>query len=251
MTSLGARARTGLPPSRQEALDAAGRLVGAGFGLVSRLRGGKAVHPDGVVHAGRLRIYGNSAPPPEATLLREPAEHEAIVRFSRSIGLPRPVPDLLGISLRLPDVHGPGRHQDIMAVTSIDAPIAHHVFVPARDFQQRVYSSSLPYRSGDETYLLGFRPTAASPRPDGRDEHDRLARAAATGALRFELCVSPIMGAFQPVGELRIGEQLPPAYDATHFNPWNTGGGLEPSGVLNRLRDYAYPESQAGWEGTR
>jgi hypothetical protein len=27
----------------------------------------------------------------------------------------------------------------------------------------------------------------------------------------------------------------------------NCGGGLEPVGVLNRLRDFAYPLSQAAW----
>ncbi len=35
--------------------------------------------------------------------------------------------------------------------------------------------------------------------------------------------------------------------DAIQMNPFNTGGGLEPAGFLNRLRDYAYPLSQAGW----
>jgi hypothetical protein len=249
--ALGARARRDLAPGPRAALDVAGRVVGLGFGVVSRLRGGKAVHPDGVVHAGTLRVWGDHSAPVAAPLLREPAEHEAIVRFSRSVGLPRPVPDLLGISLRLPGVFGPGRHFDLLAVTSIDAPVAHHFFVPATDFQQRVYSSSLPYRSGRESYLLGFRAAPGSPRPEGEDEYDRLARAAATGRMRFELCVSPLSGTFTPVAELRIGDRLDQALDATHFNPWNAGGGIAPSGLLNRLRDYAYPLSQAGWEGTR
>ena len=251
MHELGARARGDLAPPARAALDVSGRVVGAVFAAVSRVRGGKAVHPDGVVHEGRLRIAGTLAAPAAAPLLREPAEHRAIVRFSRSVGLPRPIPDLLGISLRLPDVFGPGRHQDVMAVTSVDLPLAHHVFVPATDFQQRVYSSSLPYRSGARTYLLGFRAAPGSPRPDGEDEYDRLARAAQTGRLRFELCYAPVNGRFTPVAELRIGERLPQELDATHFNPWNAGGGIEPTGFLNRLRDYAYPESQDGWERAR
>ena len=250
MSEHGARARTGLSPARRTAMDAAGRLAGVVFGAVSRARGGKAVHPDGVVHAGTLRVWGDPTAPP-APLLREPGEHGAIVRFSRSAGLPRPLPDLLGISLRLPDVFGAGRHLDVMAVTSVDAPVVHHVFVPATDFQQRVYSSSLPYRSGARTYLLGFRAAPGSPRPDGEDEYDRLARAAQTGRLRFELCYAPVNGRFTPVAELRIGERLPQELDATHFNPWNAGGGIEPTGFLNRLRGYAYPESQAGWERAR
>jgi len=251
MPELGARARQDLAPPAQAAMNAAGRTVGAAFAVVSRLRGAKSLHPEGVVHEGVLRVYGNGVAPPAATLLREAAEHPAIVRFSRSIGLPRRVPDLLGISMRLPDVYGPGRHQDVLAVTSIDAPVAHHVFVPASDFQQRVYSTSLPYRSGASSYILGFRPLAASPRPPGHDEQDRLGRAAATGDLRFEFVLAPVMGSFAAVGELRIGDRLPPESDLTRFNPWNTGGGLELTGVLNRLRDYAYPLSQEGWQRAR
>jgi hypothetical protein len=56
-----------------------------------------------------------------------------------------------------------------------------------------------------------------------------------------------VWGRFRPVAELRVGDPLPPAADALRFNPWNTGGGLELTGVLNRLRDVAYPLSQRAW----
>lgn len=36
-------------------------------------------------------------------------------------------------------------------------------------------------------------------------------------------------------------------FDALRFNRFNSGGGLQPVGVLNRLRDYAYPLSQRAW----
>jgi hypothetical protein len=205
------------------------------------------VHPDGVVHRARLRVDGAPHAPQAADLLARPGDHEAVLRFSRSVGVPRPVPDLLGVSLRVVDAYGPGRHQDVMMVSSVDRPVLHHVFVPATDFQQRVYSSSLPYRAGDETFLLGVLPDPGSPRPDGDDEFDRLAAAAGTGRLSFVLAVAPVEGRFRPVGRLEVGEPLPPATDAMRFNPFNCGGGLEPTGFLNRLRDYAYPLSQAAW----
>lgn len=44
-----------------------------------------------------------------------------------------------------------------------------------------------------------------------------------------------------------MGDPLRPEVDALLFNPWNTGGGLEPAGFLNRLRDIAYPLSQRAW----
>lgn len=206
------------------------------------------MHPRGAVYEGLLRIAGVRGAPP-AALLGEPAEYDALVRFSRSVGLPRRVPDLFGIAVRLPDVYGPGRHQDFLTVTSVDAPLLHHFFVPVTDAQQATYSSSLPYRSANELFLVGFSPVPDSPRPAGSTLEERLERAAATGALRFSLVVSPMLGRFKPVGELSIGRRLPDGLEGLHFNPWNTGGGLEPAGILNRLRAYAYPASQEGWTG--
>lgn len=227
-------------------MDLAGYAAGAPFAVAAAVRGGKAVHPHGAVHEAVIAITGEHAPA-AAGLLREPNEHRALIRFSRSLGLPRPLPDLLGMSIRMPDVHGPGRHQDFMLVTSADAPILHHGFLPAADVWERPYTSSLPYRAGGDLFIVGAVPHEGGPRPDGEHELDRLAKAAATGELRFDLSVASPMGRFRPVGEIRIGARLPDELDAIQMNPWNTGGGLRPAGFLNRLRDYAYPLSQAGW----
>jgi hypothetical protein len=138
-----------------------------------------------------------------------------------------------------------------MLVTSADLPLVHHAFLPATDVQQRPYTSSLPYSAGGERFLIGALPDPASPRPDGGTELDRLDAAARTGRLRFQLAVAPVMGRFRPVAELRIGERLPGELDALRFNPWNTGGGLEPVGALNGARDRAYKLSQRAWRITR
>lgn len=230
--------------------NAIGTAVGGLLAALAAARRGKAVHPHGVVYAGRLLVTGAPDAPGGAALLSEPGEHEAIVRFSRSVGVPRPLPDLLGMSIRLPDVHGRDRHQDFLLVTSIDLPVAHHVFAPATDTQQRPYTSSLPYRSGDELYLVGALPDPSSPRPSGDDEFERLDRAAATGRLRFRFAVAPMMGRFRQIGELWISERLPDDLDALRFNPFNTGGGLVPAGSLNLARDRAYRLSQAAWRRT-
>ena len=123
----------------------------------------------------------------------------------------------------------------------------HHLFVPAGDLQQRPYSSSLPYRAGDDTLILGITPDPRSPRPEGRDEFERLERAASTGHLVFGLAAAPLGGRFRRLGSLHIEDRLPHALDALRFDPFNCGGGLRPVGTLNRLRDYAYPLSQAAW----
>ena len=236
-------------PSR--ALVTVGRLTGVLFKWMSRLRGAKAAHPAGTVYEAVLRVDGGAHVPPAATLLATPAEHRAVVRFSRSLGLPPRLPDLFGIAIRLPDVHGGGRHQDLLMVTSVDAPLLHHIFIPVTDPQQAPYSSSLAYRSGGKRFLVGVQPVAGSPRPPGRTVDEKLQLAAATGELHFALSIASLTGRFAPVGELRVGQRLPDDLNGIHFNPWNTGGGLVPAGVLNRLRAYAYPASQEGRDSVR
>jgi hypothetical protein len=244
---VGQRARDGLSAPARILVDGVGYGIAGVLAAVAAARAGKAVHPHGVVHEARLLVDGSPTAPTGAELLDTPGEHLAIMRFSRSLGLPRPLPDLLGVSLRVLDAYGAGRHQDVLAVSSVDLPVLHHGFVPAADVQQRPYTSSLPYRAGGRRFLLGVVPDPASPRPQGGDELDRLARAAATSRLAFGLAVAPLNGRFRRIGTLRVGRRLPPELDALRFSPFNCGGGLAPDGVLNRLRDYAYPLSQAAW----
>ena len=249
MARVGEIGRRGLAPAARVVIDGCGYGIAGLLAGIAAARGGKAVHPHGVVYEARLVVDGAQGAPLGSALLDTPAEHRAIMRFSRSLGLPRSVPDLLGVSLRVIDAYGSDRHQDVLMVSSVDLPVLHHGFVPARDVQQRPYSSSLPYRAGGRKFLLGVVPDPASPRPQGRDEFDRLARAAGGGRLFFGLAIAPVNGRFRRIGTLHVRERLPDALDALRFNPFNCGGGLEPVGLLNRLRDYAYPLSQAAWAG--
>jgi len=243
----GENARRGLTGAHRLAVDAAGFAVGGVLAGLAAVRGGKAVHPHGAVYEAVLVVPGRDEALGRAELFATAATRPALVRFSRSLGLPRPLPDLLGMSVRVLDAYGVDRHQDFLMVSSVDIPVAHHIFLPARDVQQRPYSSSLPYRVGSQTLLVGAVPRADSPRIEEGNELERLAAAAATGALAFDLAVAPVWGRFRPVAELRVGDPLPPETDALRFNPWNAGGGLEPTGVLNRMRDIAYPLSQRAW----
>ncbi len=249
MQGLGDHARHGLGRPRRIVVDLAGYGLGGLLAAIAAVRGAKAVHPAGAVYGARVTIEGAPAAPRTSELLSRPSTWRAVVRFSRSLGLPRPLPDLLGVSLRVLDAYGPRRHQDVLMVSSVDLPVLHHLFVPATDFQQRPYSSSLPYRAGDETFIVGVVPDRASPRPAGDDELDRLHRAAATGRLRFWLATAAVGGRFRNVGTLHVEDRLPDAVDALRFNPFNCGGGMRPLGTLNRLRDYAYPLARSSSRG--
>ena len=117
--------------------------------------------------------------------------------------------------------------------------------------QQRPYTSSLPYRAGGGLFLVGAVPRRDSPRPGGGDEFDRLHAAAATGRLAFDIAVAGVAGRFRRVGSLYVEGRLRPDLDALRFNPWNSGGGMEPAGWLNGARDRPYKLSQGAWRRTR
>jgi len=235
------------PAPGRLAADAAGVAIGTVLAGVGYLRRAKPVHPHGVTYRARLSVPGATAAPAASTLLGTPGEHDAIVRFSRSLGLPRPLPDLLGISIRVIDAYGRDRHQDLLLVTCGRRPVLHHVFLPARDVQQRPYSSAIPYVAGDRRFVVGALPDAGAPQPPGADAFGRLARAAATGRLTFGLAVAAVPGPFARVATIHVLDPLPDTLEGLRFSPFNSGGGLQPSGLLNRMRRTAYPLSQRAW----
>jgi hypothetical protein len=203
---------------------AGGAAGGVLFAGLSAVRRAKSLHPRGVVREATLTMNGTG--PEGSELLSSRHEHRALVRFSRALGLPAPLPDLLGMAIRVLDAYGPGRHQDLLLVTSADLPVIHHLFLPAAGARRRPYTSSLPYGADGERFLVGAVPAAEG----------------------FDLAVAPLMGRFSPVGRLVLGTRLPADANAIAFNVHDhTGGGLAPVGAINRMRDRAYSMSQWGW----
>jgi hypothetical protein len=213
------------------------------FQALSAARGKRAFHPHGLVFEATLTPYVRSSP--TGIEILDGGERRLLVRCSRALGLPEPVPDILGFAMRFPDAYGPGRHQDLLCVTSWDEPVAHHALVPATGFFERPYSSLLAYDTPLGTRLVGVLPVGSGPPLGPRLE--QIAEAARAGSGRFELALSPLMGRFGGVGSIRLGDQVPPDEgERLRFNPWNCGGGLRPTGPLMGLRDPAYAGSQRG-----
>ena len=223
-----------------------GTLSAVVFGLASAVRRAKILHPDGIAFEATLDVTGSGTGAP---LLDEPAQHTAIVRLSRSLGLPEPRTDFLGIAVRVLDAHGPGTCLDLLLITSGTAPVLRHTFAPAQSFDHPRYSSVLPYRVGSRTVLFGARPLRTAGGPTTL--LGELPEEVASGRLRFALEVAEVTGPWQQVGVLTLGEPLDPVGDERlRFNPANSGGGIEPAGVLQGLRRLAYLGSQAGWSAT-
>lgn len=210
------------------------------YRTLSRLRRKRGFHPFGVGFTGRLTPRGGAGF--GAPVLEREAEVQ--VRLSRALGLPEWLPEPYGLAFRIPHAHGSGKHQDFLLVTSASPPGGRHALLPGRGFCDLPYSTVLPYRVRGETVLLGARGSAPRPGPRLGDLRER-----ERGDLEFELAVAGLTGEWKPVARLALGERLPPEQtERLHFDPTNTGGGLELAGLLNKLRGPAYAASQEGRE---
>ena len=214
------------------------------FGGLSTLRRRRSLHPDGASYHATVRLDG-SGEPAGVPLLARPASHAALVRFSRGVGLPPAVPDVLGLALRLCDVHGPGRHQDLLMATSAKPPVLHHLLLPGvRGPFGQPYSTILPYRAGDSVRLFGALPLRR-PARDERSDLEEFTAAAARGEARFALAVAAPFRGWRAIGLIELGAPLEAEVgERLRFNPWNTGGGIRPAGPFQGLRDPAYSASQ-------
>ncbi len=207
---------------------------------LSRLRHRRGFHPFGAGFSARLTPEGGVGS--GATVFER--EAEVLVRLSRSLGLPEWIPEPYGLATRFPDAYGPDSHQDFLLVTSALPPGGRHALLPARGFCDLPYSTLLPYRLRGETVLIGARGLAARPGPKLGDLRER-----EHGELEFELTIAGLTGGWKPLARLTLGERLPSERtERLHFDPTNTGGGLELVGLLNRLRGPAYTASQEGRE---
>src|SRR5690348_12195756 len=99
--------------------------TGAVFGALSAVRRARIFHPHGTARLATVTIAGGDHP-----LHVLAGTHDAIVRTSRGIGLPEPLPDLHGVAVKLLNAHGAGAHQDLLLVSSATAVGARHLLVP-------------------------------------------------------------------------------------------------------------------------
>ena len=219
----------------------------ATFGVLSALRGKRFFHPSGVAFAGRVDV--EPGPGYGVPLLDEQRSFEAIARFSRGAGTPEPLPDVLGLAVRILDAHGQGLHQDLLLVTSDRRPLGRHLLLPASSFLSRSYSSVLPYSVGAVgRFCFGADPLEVPAAPSLPPRARQLDRRRRTG--RSAPATDPGRLPGRPLATLGhpdLDPQVPTGMsDELRFNVMdNTGGGIQPEGWLQHLRRNAYQTSQA------
>jgi hypothetical protein len=204
----------------------------------SLVRGERVIHAKGTTLEARLLVPGGAGL--GVPLLDEAGRHRCLVRFSRSLGLPDRLPDVLGVALRVLDAHGLGRHQDLLLDSTSPMPLARRLPLPQYDLLGATFSSLTPYELGGRRWLLGLLPDPEAPPTLELDHLDGRGDGA-----RLRLAVASAHGRWSQVAVLELGRRVEGAREV-RFSPDVTGGGIRPAGWLQDLRRSAYPASHVG-----
>ncbi|MFD2089970.1 phosphodiesterase [Blastococcus deserti] len=215
----------------------AGQLVAVPLGGIARWRGGKPMHPRGAVFDAVLERRGGSEDW-GIPWLDAHATDAAVVRLSRGAGLPAPLPDLLGMAIRLPGDDGP---IDLLLSTTGSGPIGRLLPLPRRD-TAAVYSSIMAYRSDAGSVRLAALPEADDVPSDPRP----LAGIVVRDGLRFTLAAARGTGPWQPFATLVLTAPAAPLDPDVRFDAvQNPPPGLVPDGPMARFRAPAYARARS------
>jgi hypothetical protein len=200
--------------------DVAGHGLGAVFHSAGRLRRGpKALHPRGRVGSGRLTIQPEASPL-GSPLLDQPGEHACTVRLSRATGVPHPLPDILGLALRVEQ--GDDGPADLLFASTGLGAVGRHLLVPRRDHDDGALTTLLPLRSRRGAVLLALVPTTPG---------------------CYDLRTSAPGRRWEDRGVLVV-DDLRPDDRSLRFDPVErTPSGLEQYDVVRRLRAPSYDAS--------
>ncbi|MFC8174445.1 phosphodiesterase [Streptomyces sp. NPDC057325] len=214
----------------------------------ARRRGNRpALHPRGTSLAGRLVVPGHRDRR-DVPWLDVPGSYAVTARWSRGAGLPHPLPDGLGLALRVEDAGGPDRPLDLLLTTGGRGRWTRHVPLPRTSATAGPYSSLLSYVVGRRRGVLAAFPAPGSPRIPA--DPATVGAAAAGRPVVFQLCFGAdgAGAAWRPLARLVLhGEAPPSSPDGGAFDPYlNFLPGFRPVDRLRSLRLAAYAGSRAG-----
>ncbi|GGU92590.1 hypothetical protein GCM10010182_04850 [Actinomadura cremea] len=219
--------------------DAVAAAVARTFALAARVRGGRPLHPEGLVVDAALVLRGTSQDW-NVPLLHDRAVLHGEARLSRAAGLPPPFPDVLGLALRWPEPDGDA---ELLLATTGRTLLGRHLLRPAARWSPAFYGSLLPYRAGDRRVLLG----AVAPRARTvAASLPALARALDERPLPLDLVVATEFGYWERFGELRLtGPARPDDRAPRRFDPVrHPVRGLHPVGLFQQVRGPTYAAVQ-------
>lgn len=170
---------TGMPPlPRSPIARVIGAVLGGAFAVGQRVRHPRPIHPRGVVLRGEMRWIPDATPAGVAFVDHAPPGPVPVVaRVSRSLGLPAPLPDIIGLAVRFETSAWSAGEQatthrvaDIeLASTGWNVPLR-FALLPHRRAERARLGSLFPYRGARGPVLLVAR--TRSGRPAGTDPRE-------------------------------------------------------------------------------
>jgi hypothetical protein len=200
-----------------------------------------------VLCSGTLAVTGDADAEWGVPWLDRPGSYRATVRWSRALGLPRRLPDGLGLAVRVEDADGPGNPLDMLFTSSRPGRFGRHLPLLRPDALTGPYSTLLSYRLGDRERVLAAFPV---PGPSGTAEDTRptLWQELARRPVRFDLRAAAPDEPWRTFASLSLDVVHTAAGTSTvSYDPYaHSLPGLHPTGRLRRLRDAAYAGSRHG-----
>lgn len=217
-----------------------GRLFASAFAGLQRLRRPRPIHPHGVALVGTLRFLTHSERS-GVDFIDSPraAELAVTARVSRSLGVPAPLPDVIGLALRFDTDAGPA---DVaLASTGFGVPSRFWLALQRSPSRAR-FTTLFPYRSRRGPVLLAARTIEPGDLPS---EPDALAAALEQTTWRLHLYHATPGGRWHPFAVLELG-RTPGATDtAERYDPVrHLLPGAENYGWAVRLREPSYARVQ-------
>ena len=216
-------------------------LAAAPFQAASALRHARVFHPVGVLAHG---IIERVAAPGDGLPVTDSDNVEA--RLSKGIGTPGPIPDVIGLALRLPPEPFAPTPWDILLASAGSGPLTRIAGLrPVTGWTGSTMTTLMPLRYHNDNWWLRARMCT---RIDGFGvSTDAVRRRLRTGPLEFDIDQACGTAPFTPLARLSLRGVITPAHDVAfdpvlHTAPEVT---LAP-GWLSGLRAQAYARSRRG-----
>lgn len=213
----------------------AGQAFAALFRLLKLARPDRPIHPEGLGLAGTLTRTGNPAGPSGIDWLDSAGTDQVVARYSRSLGLPQVLPDILGLALRVsPAGDGgsggaaSGPADVLFASTGWGVP-GRFLLMPRLDVAGAAMTTMMPYRGRKGPVLLGLRTRSLPP------------GSLASGEWVLALHWATPGGPWRECGELRLHAGTDPKDIPLRFDPLaNQPPGAQTYAWTRRLRKPSY-----------
>ncbi|MCW2134707.1 hypothetical protein B0G38_003891 [Arthrobacter sp. VKM Ac-2550] len=149
----------------------------AGRGFAFLFRGIKVLRPERPIHPEGVSLTGSveRLPPTRRSgisWLDTSGVVQVQARLSRSIGLPGPLPDIVGLALRIPADPGPF---DVLLASTGMAGASRFILTPHRFASEAAFTTLMPYQSSRGPVLLAARPLDSALRLPAKTEDFRQA----------------------------------------------------------------------------